>query len=252
MSMELFQPIQETDITVSPSITEEMVRLYDEGFCGVEPYWETDAQSAIRSSQTIASQDSHAFILTEQQEDQLFGFLIATSVDQSRFSNTPQENILTTRTRNDVYILELAVDTGLRRNGIGKHLVERAIDIARNTECRGITLRADIRNAPAISFYQKLGFGILVADVSSNPFDVYIRKNVAPSNGITVQPIETEETKNLFDTYPLNEYLFFTSSDEIEGWKRASQSTQTPTQLSSSLWVIPRLDDTISPYHGPS
>lgn len=55
-------------------------------------------------------------------------------------------------------ITELYVSEGARRQGVGRALVETALDSARRRGCTEVHLLVDPENAPALAFYQALGF----------------------------------------------------------------------------------------------
>jgi GNAT superfamily N-acetyltransferase len=50
------------------------------------------------------------------------------------------------------------VDSALRGQGVGRWLMERAIDIARQRGCRLVQLTSDTRRTEAHRFYARLGF----------------------------------------------------------------------------------------------
>lgn len=59
---------------------------------------------------------------------------------------------------NRLIITQLLVNEGYRGQGIGKMLVDKAIEIAKEEDFRLITLETQTCNIPAIEFYKKCGF----------------------------------------------------------------------------------------------
>lgn len=60
--------------------------------------------------------------------------------------------------KDDLYLAELAVDSKLRGQGIGKTVVCDVIDYARSKNYKRVTLDADFRNVGAKRLYEKIGF----------------------------------------------------------------------------------------------
>jgi len=212
------------DQAVNPRWTNEMVRLYGESFCACEPYWEFDAAGAIIPEMGSIENDPNLFILTLPDGDRLTGFLVATSVDPERFSGLLDPDKLQQKEKDDLYILELAVDKRYRGQGLGSMLVSETINEAQKAGKGGVTLRADLRNTPAIRLYQNLGFNLLTENTGVSPFDVYIRKDLKSSGADSVEFIGTDCVQSLFERFPLEQFIFFTNAGEIEGWRRATGS----------------------------
>lgn len=70
---------------------------------------------------------------------------------------------------NSLYISNFIVSQKERRKGIGKHLLEKIIEHAKNKKIRLIELETQNTNVPAIKFYQKQGFKI--TGLKSNLYD---------------------------------------------------------------------------------
>jgi ribosomal protein S18 acetylase RimI-like enzyme len=69
----------------------------------------------------------------------------------------------------------LGVDPGQRRSGIGRALVEAAVERARQRAARKVTLRVLSTNEPAQRLYRSIGFtveGVLVAEFRLEGADV--------------------------------------------------------------------------------
>lgn len=59
-----------------------------------------------------------------------------------------------------MYLLDLKVDQAYRRKGVGKLLLEKALEISRANGYRGLYLQAQDNNLAACRFYLKSGFRI--------------------------------------------------------------------------------------------
>jgi len=68
------------------------------------------------------------------------------------------------------YIEELTVDTDFRGKGIGRALMNRAVEWARHQNFPGITLETQDNNIPACKLYEKCGFVL-------SGFDLYAYRN---------------------------------------------------------------------------
>jgi len=68
------------------------------------------------------------------------------------------------------YLEELTVDTAFRSKGIGRVLLTRAIEWARQQDFPGVTLETQDNNVPACKLYEKCGFVL-------SGFDLYAYQN---------------------------------------------------------------------------
>jgi streptothricin acetyltransferase len=68
------------------------------------------------------------------------------------------------------YIEELTVDTEFRGKGVGRALLTRAIDWAKQQHFPGVTLETQDNNVPACILYEKCGFVL-------SGFDLYAYRN---------------------------------------------------------------------------
>jgi len=66
-------------------------------------------------------------------------------------------HIIQKLTRKMGLIEDVAVDSKLRGNGIGKKLIENLVDYSRKAKCDKISLSSSEENAP---FYEKIGFQV--------------------------------------------------------------------------------------------
>jgi len=103
----------------------------------------TDSKSAIAKAIDYAlspEKGKGGFVLLAREEQQLLGALVMNNTGMQEFI---PENIL-------VYI---AVDAGMRGKGIGKQLIQKALEC-----CDGsIALHVEYNN-PAMKLYERLGF----------------------------------------------------------------------------------------------
>ena len=60
----------------------------------------------------------------------------------------------------DLYLAELAIDSRLRGQGIGKRVVCDVIDYAKSKNYKRVTLDADFRNHGAKRLYERIGFKV--------------------------------------------------------------------------------------------
>ncbi len=58
----------------------------------------------------------------------------------------------------EAHISTLAVDPGYRRRGIGRQLLQAALDRATAAGAQAVTLEVRVSNAPAIALYRSFGF----------------------------------------------------------------------------------------------
>lgn len=58
----------------------------------------------------------------------------------------------------DLYIAEIAIDSSLRGQGLGKKVIRQTIEYAREKNLNRVILDADFRNAGAKRLYEKMGF----------------------------------------------------------------------------------------------
>lgn len=73
------------------------------------------------------------------------------------------------------YVEELTVDTGFRGKGVGRALLTRAIEWARQRGFPGVTLETQDNNVPACMLYEKSGFVL-------SGFDLYAYRNFPESS----------------------------------------------------------------------
>ena len=61
-----------------------------------------------------------------------------------------------------IYVSRLVVKKSLRRNGIGRKLMEYAIELAKNMDYKEMSIGVDLDNFPALKLYADLGFDKII------------------------------------------------------------------------------------------
>jgi ribosomal-protein-alanine N-acetyltransferase len=64
------------------------------------------------------------------------------------------------------YMRNIVVKAELRRHGVGTALLNHCLQVARDMYRKTVALRVDPANAPAVSFYRKVGFTTVATVVS--------------------------------------------------------------------------------------
>ena len=77
------------------------------------------------------------------------------------------------------YVEELVVSTKFRGKGVGRALMNRAIEWAKYQNFPGITLETQDNNVPACKFYEKCGFVL-------GGFDLYAYRNLSNASEIAL------------------------------------------------------------------
>lgn len=72
------------------------------------------------------------------------------------------------------WIDDFAVDARFRRRGIGRAMMQKAVDWAKEKNLPGIMLETQDINVPACRFYEKFGFAL-------RGFDTHLYKGLTPS-----------------------------------------------------------------------
>ena len=71
----------------------------------------------------------------------------------------------------------VSLTTDVRRRGVGRALIQRCIEVARDAGCRRLTLTTTDNNTAAIAFYHQLG----LARIAVRPDGVAASRRVKPS-----------------------------------------------------------------------
>ena len=71
----------------------------------------------------------------------------------------------------------VSLTTDVRRRGVGRALIQRCIEVARDAGCRRLTLTTTDNNTAAIAFYHRLG----LARIAVRPDGVAASRRIKPS-----------------------------------------------------------------------
>lgn len=119
-----------------------MLSLFSEAFDDEESY--SRARPSAEYFEKLLTRD-HFIALIAEEGDKVVGAIAA--YELMKFE---QE-------RSEIYIYDLAVDEGYRRQGIATALIEKLKDIAKERGAWVIYVQADYGDEPAIALYTKLG-----------------------------------------------------------------------------------------------
>jgi ribosomal protein S18 acetylase RimI-like enzyme len=76
---------------------------------------------------------------------------------------------------NNLYIHNIQVKRSFWRQGIGSYLMNKALSLAKQLDCRKIKLKVLKKNTGAINFYRELGFSVLA---NADKENVYLEKRL--------------------------------------------------------------------------
>jgi ribosomal protein S18 acetylase RimI-like enzyme len=130
---------------VRPDDIESFVNLYILAYQGLEEYAYTKRKDIRDYFKWLLKRDPDGFLMIELDEPVAF-----IACDTNWFS------CFEGKTVGEIH--ELFVKPSHRRRGLGKMLVEKAIDYARERERKIMGLWVGVRNFSAKEFYAKLGF----------------------------------------------------------------------------------------------
>jgi len=109
---------------------------------------EEETHDGDGTSESDGSGDSHDAAPLASTDRDLLGF-VATEIDRSPSVFDRPDRLVV----GDIYVRD-----GYRGTGLGRDLVERAAERARETDCDELALDVDVDNDRAVAFYEKLGF----------------------------------------------------------------------------------------------
>jgi len=116
-----------------------MVQLAEFGHGQVDPGVEERFRMMIESPQ-------HTIFVAEAGQEQVVGLL------------TVSQRWTLWHTGPCALIEELVVDVGVRRQGVGRALIQAALDWAKAQGCSEVELSTELDNLKAQAFYRRLGF----------------------------------------------------------------------------------------------
>jgi aminoglycoside 3-N-acetyltransferase I len=127
-----------TDIALLRSLN----ALFGAAFGDSETYTQSPPEDAYLS-ELLARE--HVIALVAAEAEQIVGGLVAYELDKFE------------RARRELYIYDLAVDAGHRRQGIATALIEYLRGIGAQRAARVVYVQADYGDAASIALYDKLG-----------------------------------------------------------------------------------------------
>ncbi len=94
-------------------------------------------------------------ILEEANTQDMLGFCIAMKMDPH---DAPSENQSSFQLVSSAHIVNIAIDTPYQRHGLGRMLLQHALDELRRQGYHKVQLEVNTANLPAISLYKQFGF----------------------------------------------------------------------------------------------
>lgn len=149
--------ISDDDLAKVAELSYMVGKLHDEKM--PKYFNQTSQEEHLRIIEEM-SRDENNYILVARIEDKVVGFACLGII------NNEQKGYKVKRVG---YIYNLGVDEEFRRTGVGRKLVESAIDYFKTNECEAVDLNVFWFNSEALEFYKKLGFEVL---------DVNLRKGL--------------------------------------------------------------------------
>ena len=122
---------------------QNLPQMLMEAYQGIEEYGEKDMERARKYIEDLYQEDPECFFVAEI-EDMIVGFIFCNRFWYSKFEHSQVGAIH-----------EIVVVPTHRRKGIGKMLIEKAIEILSPSK---IELWVGEKNDESIKFYEKLGF----------------------------------------------------------------------------------------------
>ena len=129
------------------------------------------AESAIKSiSKNLKNEDSETFLVILDDDKNIIGILIYYISKFPVHFNFKSFRLLLVDILDyfvlcdvnpgDLYIAEIAIDSSLRGQGLGKKVLTQVIDYAKSNNLNRVILDADFRNTGAKSLYDSMGFKV--------------------------------------------------------------------------------------------
>lgn len=66
----------------------------------------------------------------------------------------------------DYYLCNVAVDHSYRGQGIGKYIMENALELADGTSCERVVLKVTLKNEKALKLYKRFGFKVTSKNIA--------------------------------------------------------------------------------------
>ena len=99
---------------------------------------------------TMLGDESKPILVCVDENDEVLGYCFCIFVEHKN------DSVLTDV--KSLYVDDLCVDESMRKKGVGKVLLNNAIDLAKSSGCYNVTLNVWSCNAQALKFYENCGF----------------------------------------------------------------------------------------------
>lgn len=142
--------------------------VYDVDFRTFDMLFKSPDSAVKTISKSLENEDLETFTVILDDEDNIIGMLIYYIDKFPRHFNFRSLRLLIVDILDyfvlcdvgpgDLYIAEIAIDSSLRGQGLGKKVLLEVIDYAKSQNLNRVILDADFRNEGAKRLYEKIGF----------------------------------------------------------------------------------------------
>ena len=142
--------------------------VYDVDFRTFDMLFKSPDSAVKTISKSLENEDLETFTVILDDDDNIIGILIYYIDKFPRHFNFRSLRLLIVDILDyfvlcdvgpgDLYIAEIAIDSSLRGQGLGKQVLLEVIDYAKSQNLNRVILDADFRNEGAKRLYEKIGF----------------------------------------------------------------------------------------------
>ncbi|MEE3490285.1 MAG: GNAT family N-acetyltransferase [Methanobrevibacter sp.] len=142
--------------------------VYDVDFRTFDMLFKSPDSAVKTISKSLENEDLKTFTVILDDDDNIIGMLIYYIDKFPRHFNFRSLRLLIVDILDyfvlcdvgpgDLYIAEIAIDSSLRGQGLGKQVLLEVIDYAKSQNLNRVILDADFRNEGAKRLYEKIGF----------------------------------------------------------------------------------------------
>jgi ribosomal protein S18 acetylase RimI-like enzyme len=142
--------------------------VYDVDFRTFDMLFKSPDSAVKTISKSLENEDLETFTVILDDDDNIIGMLIYYIDKFPRHFNFRSLRLLIVDILDyfvlcdvgpgDLYIAEIAIDSSLRGQGLGKKVLLEVIDYAKSQNLNRVILDADFRNEGAKRLYEKIGF----------------------------------------------------------------------------------------------
>lgn len=142
--------------------------VYDVDFRTFDMLFKSPDSAVKTISKSLENEDLKTFTVILDDDDNIIGMLIYYIDKFPRHFNFRSLKLLIVDILDyfvlcdvgpgDLYIAEIAIDSSLRGQGLGKQVLLEVIDYAKSQNLNRVILDADFRNEGAKRLYEKIGF----------------------------------------------------------------------------------------------